>query len=127
MVGVFVVRGFGRLEPEVTLRVVTYVSTVLMLAGTYVAIESFGMARSIFWAILAGAAAGVAIGRLTEFYTSGSPIVRIAEASRTGAATNVITGWRWRWRARPYRYWLSAAAFTSRIPWPASTGSGSPR
>ncbi len=92
VVGVFVVRGFGRLEPEVTLRVVTYVSTVLMLAGTYVAIESFGMARSIFWAILAGAAAGVAIGRLTEFYTSGSPIVRIAEASRTGAATNVITG-----------------------------------
>jgi len=45
-------------------------------------------------AIIAGTAIGVAIGKITEYYTSTDtkPVHRIAEQSNTGAATNIIHG-----------------------------------
>src|SRR3989304_1949477 len=35
---------------------------------------------------------GIAIGLITEWYTSASPVAKTANASTTGAATNIITG-----------------------------------
>ena len=48
----------------------------------------------IFWATLAGLGSGVAIGFLSEYYTAEGkgPSNRIADASTTGAATNIIAG-----------------------------------
>ena len=48
----------------------------------------------IFWATIAGLAAGVAIGFLSEYYTAEGkgPSNRIADSSTTGAATNIIAG-----------------------------------
>ena len=43
-------------------------------------------------AVLAGTVSGVAIGLVTEYYTSASPVTRIANASKTGPATNIIAG-----------------------------------
>jgi K(+)-stimulated pyrophosphate-energized sodium pump len=50
--------------------------------------------NGIFWATLAGLAAGVAIGFLSEYYTAEGkgPSNQIANASTTGAATNIIAG-----------------------------------
>jgi K(+)-stimulated pyrophosphate-energized sodium pump len=45
-----------------------------------------------FWAILSGTLAGILIGLVTEWYTAGRPVRGIADASETGAATNIITG-----------------------------------
>ncbi len=45
-----------------------------------------------FLAVVAGLLAGAVIGYLTEIYTSGRRVQEIAESSRTGAATNIITG-----------------------------------
>ena len=45
-----------------------------------------------FWAIVAGTVAGILIGLVTEFYTAGPPVKRIAASSTTGAATNIISG-----------------------------------
>ena len=45
-----------------------------------------------FTAVFAGTIAGVAIGLLTEYYTGAAPVRAIADASRTGPATNLIAG-----------------------------------
>jgi len=48
----------------------------------------------VFWAVVAGLVLGVAIGKITEYYTSErmGPAQGIAEQSNTGAATNLIAG-----------------------------------
>lgn len=45
-------------------------------------------------AVVAGLVAGMTIGKITEYYTSDhyGPVKKIAEASETGAATNLIAG-----------------------------------
>ncbi|MEZ4414131.1 MAG: sodium-translocating pyrophosphatase [Gemmatimonadota bacterium] len=45
-----------------------------------------------FWALLSGTIVGILIGLVTEYYTAAGPIRKIADASETGAATNIITG-----------------------------------
>jgi len=47
-----------------------------------------------FGSVVAGLVAGIAIGKITEYYCSDhySPVKKIAEASETGAATNIIAG-----------------------------------
>ena len=53
-------------------------------------IENYG----VYIAILAGLAAGVAIGKVTEYYTSDTfkPTQKLADASKTGTATLIISG-----------------------------------
>ena len=45
-------------------------------------------------AIIAGLIVGIAIGKITEIYTSGDykSVKRIADQSQTGAATTIISG-----------------------------------
>jgi len=47
-----------------------------------------------FWSIVAGLAAGMAIGQVSEYYTSDkyNPVKEIAQSSLTGAATNILAG-----------------------------------
>lgn len=46
----------------------------------------------VFAAVLAGHIAGLLIGKVTEYYTAGKPILKIVKASKTGSATNIISG-----------------------------------
>ncbi len=56
-------------------------------AGSYTSL-------GVYWAVLIGLTSGVAIGLITEYYTSTmyKPTLRIAQQSVTGAATNIIEG-----------------------------------
>jgi K(+)-stimulated pyrophosphate-energized sodium pump len=49
---------------------------------------------NLFFALLFGLVASILVDRITDYYTAreGKPVRRIAEASTTGAATNIITG-----------------------------------
>ncbi len=65
------------------------------VAGWFIAQYLFGdMALGIFIGILAGLITNVAIGQITEYYTSyhKKPSQEIADASLTGPATNIIKG-----------------------------------
>jgi K(+)-stimulated pyrophosphate-energized sodium pump len=92
LIGVASIRVLRRMGPASALRYSTYVSAILLLVGSFLTINAMELEIGIFYAILMGTVAGIVIGLLTEWYTSGSPIKRIAEASRTGVATNILAG-----------------------------------
>ena len=92
LVGVGSIRVLRSLSPDAALRYATYIAAVLMLIGAYFAAEWMGLARGVFWAILFGCVVGIAIALMTEYYTGGAPVKRIADSSETGSATNMIAG-----------------------------------
>jgi K(+)-stimulated pyrophosphate-energized sodium pump len=81
-----------RAEPAAMLRNATYVAIATFLAITYVYQSSAEIALVLFWPIVLGCLSGVVIGAIAEHYTSGKPVINIAESSRSGAATNIIYG-----------------------------------
>lgn len=94
VIGTFFVRLFGKKDPQTALNIGEYSSMALFAAAAFVAsrlmLESFRPAL----VVLAGLIAGAAIGKLTEIYTSAEHrfVKGIAEQSKTGAATNIISG-----------------------------------
>jgi K(+)-stimulated pyrophosphate-energized sodium pump len=93
-IGTLSVRLFQSKNPQATLRYSSYVSVALLVVATYVIVGRMGLlgGYSAASAVLAGILAGLAIGGLSEYYTSGPPIRTIAESSKTGVATNIISG-----------------------------------
>lgn len=70
----------------------TYVAIVFFLAGTYGYLKYAQINLVLFGSIVLGALAGVVIGLITDHYTNGKPVEKLAETSNSGAATNLIYG-----------------------------------
>jgi K(+)-stimulated pyrophosphate-energized sodium pump len=79
-------------DPAAALRNSTFIGAGLFLVGSWFAVSAFGISTGVFWSVLLGTIAGIAIGLITEYYTSSTPVNRVAESCRTGAATNIING-----------------------------------
>ena len=92
LIGIAGMNVFKNMDPAKALTVSEVTAGVLFLIATYVALGTIGLGNEIFYAIIAGTVAGFAIGKVTEYYTAAKPVFRIAEASKTGPATNVIAG-----------------------------------
>jgi len=92
LIGIFSILALKNIDPGSALRYSTFVGAGLFLIGSYVLVSTMTGVTGPFWAILAGTIAGIVIGLITEYYTGAKPIYKIAEASKTGPATTVITG-----------------------------------
>ncbi|HAO93401.1 MAG: sodium-translocating pyrophosphatase [Deltaproteobacteria bacterium GWB2_55_19] len=92
MTGVFVLRILKGIGPAEALRYTTLATTAIFLALGYFVTIATGLSVKVYLAVVAGCIGGSLIGLITEYFTSSGPVKRIAEASETGAATNIITG-----------------------------------
>ena len=92
LLGVLMVRILQNFDPGAALRYSTWVAAALMILGAWWVAGTIGLSNQPVWALCAGCLAGVAIGLFTEYYTGGKPIRTIAETSKTGVATNIISG-----------------------------------
>ncbi|MEE8148294.1 MAG: sodium-translocating pyrophosphatase [Longimicrobiales bacterium] len=103
LIGVGMMKVLEKTDPAAALRNVTFIAAAIFLSAMYFVVR--GMNFQVVaeggrtfptigpWvAILAGTLVGIAIGLVTEYYTASRPIRKIAEASQTGSATNLITG-----------------------------------
>jgi len=78
--------------PATVLRNSGFISTILSLAFALGAIMLLDVSVGVFWAVFCGVIAGTAIGLVTEYYTSGGPVRRLANSTKTGPATCIIEG-----------------------------------
>ncbi len=103
LIGVMTMRVLAKGNPANALRYVTFIAAILFLAFAWylTSIMPLGMTRADgsllpamgpFWAVLSGTVSGILIGLVTEYYTAGGPVRRIAQSSETGPATNIIAG-----------------------------------
>ena len=72
----------------------TRIAGVLALIAAFVIVKGLGLPVGVFWAILAGLVAGLAIAAYTGYYTDTGkkPVNSIADAAETGPATAIIQG-----------------------------------
>jgi len=92
IVAIAVLRIFKNTKPDKALRIALLLPPVIFIALTWVVISSLGLSTGIVWVVASGAIGGGIIGLITDYYTSARPVLKIAEASRTGAATSIIKG-----------------------------------
>ena len=90
MIGV--VRMRAGAAPAAALRTGTMGAPVLFIAAAYFLIQYLELPIDIWWAVVCGAVGGIAIGLITEYYTGGAPVKKIAKSGETGPATVMITG-----------------------------------
>ena len=103
IIGTFFVRVKEGGSPHRALNIGEFGSAGLMLIASYFLIKAFipesvdGLpygANGVFFATIAGLFAGLAVGKVTEYYTGTGtkPVKSIVKQSETGAATNIISG-----------------------------------
>ena len=92
LAGIFAVKVFSNKSADVALRFGTIGSAILFIVLAYFVIQSMGGANGIWIAVLVGAIGGIVVGLVTEYYTGGSPVRKIAKDGETGPATVMISG-----------------------------------
>ncbi len=92
LIGILAVKLFSNKSPDVALRMGTIGSSVLFIIAAYFVVTMSGTASGVWFAVLVGAIGGIIVGLVTEYYTGGAPVRKIAKDGETGSATIMISG-----------------------------------
>jgi len=94
IIGSFTVRVGKKGNPGYALNMGTYVTCVIFGVLTAIATYYLGYDWRVWGAAAIGLTAGVIIGVTTDYFTSEdkAPVIKTAEASKSGPAINIITG-----------------------------------
>jgi K(+)-stimulated pyrophosphate-energized sodium pump len=92
LAGIAIVKGSSGSAPDKALRTGTIGSTVIFIIAALALVHWSDVSLNIWWAVVVGAVGGIIIGLVTEYYTAGSPVRKIAGAGETGPATVMIAG-----------------------------------
>ena len=93
IVGIFIVKLQSAKAPASALRSGTLLAPLIFIVMAYSLIQSMGdVPMGVLLCVISGAVGGVLIGLITEYYTGGSPVQKIAESGETGPATVMISG-----------------------------------
>jgi K(+)-stimulated pyrophosphate-energized sodium pump len=92
LLGILTVQVFSSKSPEVALRIGTLGASVLFIIAAFFVVTRYGAVADVWAAVLVGAIGGIIIGLVTEYYTGGAPVRKIAKDGETGPATVIIGG-----------------------------------
>ena len=94
VIGILLVRGGENVNPAKALNMGTYIAGVIVIIAALILSKQMLGDFTYAYAIIAGLVVGIAIGKITEIYTSADygSVKKIAEQSQTGAATTIISG-----------------------------------
>ncbi len=92
IMGIFIVKLASAKEPASALRSGTLLAPVIFVAMAYFLMQHMSLPLEVLYCVISGAVGGVLIGLITEYYTGGNPVKKIAESGETGAATVMISG-----------------------------------
>ncbi len=92
LIGILAVKMFSGQSPDVALRFGTIGSSVIFIIAAYLVIQATGASNGVWLAVLVGAIGGIIVGLVTEYYTGGAPVRKIAKDGETGPATVMISG-----------------------------------
>lgn len=94
VIGIMFVRGKDNGNPAHALNAGTYIAGVIVIVASIIMSKQMLGSLNYAWAIIAGLVCGIAIGKITEVYTSADYgfVKKIADQSQTGAATTIISG-----------------------------------
>ncbi len=92
VIGIIMVNVLRGMGPERALELGHQISAVLLIIAGWFLTDMLGVSTAVWWSIVAGTVGGIMIGMVTSYYTSKSPVVKIAESGKTGTATVMITG-----------------------------------
>lgn len=92
IVGVFFVRTNEKSDPQKALERGMLASAILLLIGAYFLTANWYGNINMFYAVLSGLIAGIVVGYVAMYYTSGKTVAFLAGQTRTGVATNIIQG-----------------------------------
>ena len=93
IIGIIIVKLQSSQAPDKALRSGTLLAPAIFIVMAYFVINSFeSISMNVLWCVVSGALGGVLIGLITEYYTGGAPVQKIAESGETGSATVIISG-----------------------------------
>ncbi|MBJ20480.1 MAG: sodium-translocating pyrophosphatase [Deltaproteobacteria bacterium] len=92
IVCIFIARTLRQNAPAMVLRAALIVPSIIICVVAYIIMPMLGVSQAVTYSLAAGAIGGALIGLVTEFYTAWSPVERVADASKTGAGTGIISG-----------------------------------